>query len=76
MITAEDSQYFLEGDILFDQFKNVCQSYGKEHSLLIVLEAVTFQPYFPTSEKEASDYKNIHLDHHYNIQLSSYLFIS
>lgn len=64
-VTVDNDQYFLEENELFEQFKNVYQSSGKEHSFLIILEAVTFQPYFPTNEKEVSKYKNIHLDYHY-----------
>ena len=64
-LTAEGNGYFLEDKELFTQFNNVYQEYGKEHALLIVLESVCFQPYFPTSEADVSAYKNIKLEHHY-----------
>jgi len=64
-LSTESEQYFLEADDLFEKFKNVYQSDGKEHGLLMVLEAVTFQPYFPTKEQEVAEYKGIHLDHHF-----------
>lgn len=63
--TEEDNRYFLEEDALYDQFQKTYQKDGKEHSLLVVLEAVSFQPYFPTSETEVAKYKNVRLEHHY-----------
>ncbi len=64
-MTAEDNQYFLDGGELIEKFKEVFLKYGREQGLLIVLEAVTFQPYFPTNEKEVEEFRNVHLDHHY-----------
>ena len=64
-MVTEDEQFFLEEDELFEQLNNVYQNSGKERVLLIVMEAVTFQPYFPTNEKEVAEYKSIRLEHHY-----------
>ena len=65
-MTADENGFFLEGEELFSQFNNVYHKYGQEHAMLIVLETICFQPYFPTSEKEVAVYKSIHLEHqHY-----------
>ncbi len=64
-LSKEETRYFLDDSELFDQFKSVYQKYGKEHSMLILLEAVSFQPYFPANEKEIPTYKGIKLEHHY-----------
>ena len=64
-LSAEDTQLFLDEDEMFNHFKQIYQNYGREHSLLIILEAVSFQPYFPTNEKNVPDYKGVRLENHY-----------
>ena len=64
-IPTDNASFFLEKDEIFEQFAEVYKASDEERILLIVLEAICFQPYFPASEHDVEKYKNIHLDHHY-----------